>query len=59
MKIHMSYDPVEEREDATKTLNILRKLYPTAKKRETSNNPPNHHVYLTTKKPEKPHGNGV
>lgn len=53
MKISIAHLP-EEQEKAVRTLTALLKLHPGAKVRKSDRYPPFKHIYLTTKKPEKP-----
>lgn len=53
MKITIAYIPAEEK-DITISVAVLRHIFPDIKVRKSEQHPPFKHIYLTTKKPEKP-----
>lgn len=57
MKITIAYTGAEERE-ANGVLAVLRPLLPGDRVHKNDNKPPFLHLYLTTKKPEKPRKSG-
>lgn len=57
VKITIAYIS-DEQEAAANVVAALRRLHPGVKVRESDRTPPFKHLYLTTKKPGKPHGFG-
>lgn len=53
MKVKITNLPEESREAAA-VLAALLQLFPGVKVRTSDAHPPYHHIYLTTKRPEKP-----
>ena len=51
MKITIAYTE-EEGQEKDKLLGIIGAVYPAIKIRKSDRNPPFHHVYLTTKRPQ-------
>jgi len=55
VKVKVTYLP-EEEEEAAADLAALLRLHPGAKVRKSDAHPPYKHIYLTSRKPAKPHG---
>lgn len=57
MKMTIAYQSDEQKEADTVAA-AMRSLLPAVKVRESDRHPPFKHIYMTIKKPEKPHGSG-